>query len=336
MRDEFDEFMEKLCGALRDAWEIKDEKWEALRKDVEPKKRSENLGNILCDPQYLGTGIMEKYFDSYVFTPRFCNNLGITKRYQYYNSCPQDIARFISPIKKSVNSGLCKGQYVDWCFLNNNNEPWMFFELESMDRAQIYLFADPVKNGKYWAEENDNKLWYYYWTVAKLYLNMGNEVPRYFVFFLCLPDDLDERAKREYKEYHWDYCKKYAWSFMGISLFGICPEDVYSSPFKFYWPKIKQLCREFLEEKMVWKCAKQPTLMENICIPKPVELKEFQDETSEDTKKKCELILIAYNCHKKLIVSRGKDQFDCTKDQVWSIETGEPERGDARENPQKL
>ena len=330
MRDEFDEFMEKLCGALRDAWEIEDERWEALRKDVEPKKRSENLGDILCDPQYLGTGIMEKYFDSYVFTSNFLQQLNLQKfrGKQRPNNCPGNIGVFISPIKTTKNKTPCVRHEPDWCFdkiVNTKGSPWMFFELKSMDRAQIYLFADPVKNGQYWTEENDNNLWYYYWTLAKLYLGQAHEVPRYFVFFLCLPDK--DVTPDGYQIYD-DYCNtrvQYKWKFKQFPWVPPNLYDIYNSPFRFYWPKIKQLCADFLNYHL--KTCNCPTPPGNWSPVDYLEnfLRYGHCECNSPSRPlrnlqcKCELILIAYNCHKQLIVSRGKDQFDCAKDQVWWI-----------------
>jgi hypothetical protein len=235
---------------------------------------------------------------------------------------------------------------MDWCFYKiGDSRPHVFFELESLDRAQIYLFADPLKNGRYWPEENDNKLWYYYWTLAKHYLGQQDEVPCYFVFFLCLPNNnvgsykIYDDAPATYVRYEWKF-KKFPTSWVPTKL-----EDVYNSPFQFYWPKIKQLCADFLNYHLkTCKCKTPPGYspqkevedLENFLRYGHCKWCNNFSPPLNDLQEKCELVLIAYNCNKQLIVSRGKDLFDCTKDQVWSIETEKPERGDARENPQKL
>jgi hypothetical protein len=362
MGDEFDEFLIELCKALSDAWKIRDEKHQDFKKNLRKEKHEtieldqfggflrqsapkenieipapKELVDLLCSAMYLGgkrkggRGLIERYFDSYVFTPELLTKLRWARGRTRINSCPPVIARFISPIKTTRNGGLCCRQVVDWRFDKiGQSNPWVFFELESMDRAQIYLFADPLKNGQYWTKENDNKLWYYYWTLAKHYLGQRDEVPRYFVFFLCLPKDQLPSGYRNAagNDYHWDN-HYYHWDFYQSPQLGINPQtinpanSVYPSPFQFYWPKIKQLCAKFLNNHLKscncqtltgnWSAEDLEKFLRNGCS------KCNSSPQLNNLQEKCELILIAYNCHKQLIVSRGKYLFDCAKDQIWDI-----------------
>ena|SRR2546428_195273 len=56
-------------------------------------------------------------------------------------------------------------QRVDYVLFTKQGNPWLFLELESLDRSQMYLFSDgPVNKGS-----EDNKLWYYNATLGKSY-----------------------------------------------------------------------------------------------------------------------------------------------------------------------
>jgi hypothetical protein len=54
----------------------------------------------------------------------------------------------------------CKRQFVDYVF-GDPDHPLYYFELESLDRAQLYLF---LPHG---GSRDESKLWYYWGTLCK-------------------------------------------------------------------------------------------------------------------------------------------------------------------------
>ena len=74
-------------------------------------------------------------------------------------------------IAKEVANSMCgRRQIVDYV-LYENESSIMFVELESLDRAQLYLFRDHKDIKR---EDKDNKLRYYYGTIVNRLLDNNN------------------------------------------------------------------------------------------------------------------------------------------------------------------
>lgn len=166
----------------------------------------------------------------------------------------------------------------------------IYCELETLDRAQASTFFDPPDIAP---DESENKLWYYYVTLAKTH-HSPDTGPRYFVWLLVLPDIPVEPYLI------WDLA----------SNLGFCrPESkqrftslILNSPYQFYDPLIKCGAREFLtrRHKLIW--FKNPGLQRREWIA-PASL---QNE--------CELVFITMTTT-HLVLSRGRDLFDPNEEQ---------------------
>ena len=181
-------------------------------------------------------------------------------------------------------------QQVDFV-LHDKDRPIFFVELESIDRSQLYLFRDhPQMNNS----DIDNKLWYYYGTLAKKYCphQLQAEAPRYFVSLLILPD----QKVSHYKIWDTDHI---------YNLFHPSLEDlVYENPYRFYDHIIKTSARHFLENKQEFEDPKTGKAVHNNLI-------RFQKE--------CELVLITCT-GQHLILSRGIHLFDPKKEKQVKIQ----------------
>jgi hypothetical protein len=167
--------------------------------------------------------------------------------------------------------------------IGNPRKPKYFLELESVNRAQLYLFlADDNK-------KDASKLWYYYATLCK---RRGGDLtmPRYFVFLLILPDEpigtFPFWDAHEYKLFNRRLRK-----------------IIQANPFSFYDRMIKTSARLFLgrsqwiiNEEGEWEKA---------------QLKDFQNC--------CELVLMTCT-GRQLILSRGKDGFDPAKERIMRLQ----------------
>ena len=185
-------------------------------------------------------------------------------------------------------------QIVDYV-LGPRERPVIYCELETLNRAQLYLFWDPPGMPK---SESENKLWHYYVTLAKAYQRRA-ESPRYFVWLLVLPDHPVERYQI------WDFepdfgffQPKFRKQFMHL---------IRQSPYRFYDPMIKLAAREFLtKNKEVWFRRADDKAWE----PKWIAPGTLQH--------RCELVFITLT-GRELVLSRGRDLFDAAKEQRVSV-----------------
>jgi len=159
-------------------------------------------------------------------------------------------------------------QRLDFVFKKHGKE-LIFFEFESLDRSQVYLFKDYSTMDENW---NDNKLRYYMGTLEEK-IRKNLPLPKYYVSFLVLPDC----AVNPYTI--WDCNKHYNF------FHGSLRKVIYRNPYRFYDGIIKSCARLFLETK-ISRFGKK--------------IKDFQD--------RCELIIITCTI-KELILSRGRDGF---------------------------
>lgn len=162
-------------------------------------------------------------------------------------------------------------QQVDYVYFENNTQPNFFLELESLDRAQLYLFCD-IDSDK--IDEN-NKLWYYLGTIKK-HVDSGVRIPRYFVWLLILPD----RKVADYSANLWDI--KTDDHILHPSLKNL----IFENPYLFYDHLIKTSARLFLEESR----------------------NELNDKCLRNYQDNCELVFLTCTGD-RLIMSRGKDDF---------------------------
>ena len=180
-------------------------------------------------------------------------------------------------------------QVVDYV-IYKDNVPFIFLEQESLDRAQLYLFRDHDDMKE---EDNDNKLWYYYGTIVNRLLGIDptNNKVKYFVFLLILPDQLVNS-----KAYTlWDIKNYYKFYHPSMK------ELVCQNPYRFYDHLIKTSARLFLAESRELPNSDFKSI------------KVLQDE--------CELVFITFT-GKKLILSRGKDDFNPSNEIKIEIDWG--------------
>lgn len=167
--------------------------------------------------------------------------------------------------------------------LGDLEHPKYFFEVESLDRAQLYLF---LPHG---GRTDESKLWYYWATVCKS-IKGDRSMPRYFVWLLVLPD----QPVGSYP--NWD-CEK------PHRLFDRKLKPlIRQNPFAFYDPLIKAAARQFLQKKE-WIVDRNRDWTKGC-------LADFQDQ--------CELIFITCT-GRQLVMSRGRDLFDTAKEQRASL-----------------
>lgn len=170
-----------------------------------------------------------------------------------------------------------KRQMVDYV-IGDRNRPTYFLEVESLNRAQLYLFLADGKKG------DASKLWYYWGTVFKKILDVNKEMPRYFVFLLILPDEPIGHFP------FWDATKKY--KLFNMRLRKLAQDN----PFRFYDGLIKTSARLFLDRYERQKYRGKWYRFR---------LQEHQN--------KCELVILTCTGH-QLIMSRGRDRFDPAKE----------------------
>jgi hypothetical protein len=121
------------------------------------------------------------------FLPRYLKRGQLSKRaFSPVAARPAKAMRM--SLRKEVHNAL-KPEYecgsrqrVDYV-LATDEGPAIFIELETLDRAQPYVFVDPER-----AEDNDNKLWYYYATLGERH-RKAIKGPQLFVWILVLPDE---------------------------------------------------------------------------------------------------------------------------------------------------
>lgn len=179
-----------------------------------------------------------------------------------------------------------KRQLVDFVFMENSS-PIIFFELESLDRSQLYLFSD----GGASTTDIDiaNKLWHYYNTLGKHYTNR-EKIPKYFVFFLILPDQPVTKYQL------WDLDKNYQLYDPSLKA------SIFSNPYRFFDRQIKTLARAFLKRETEFFIKGK-----------------WSEVPWEKSQQICELDFVTCTID-RLILSRGRDLFDPQKEQSYEID----------------
>lgn len=144
---------------------------ESIESHSKELKRSE-----LFLPKYLeGKVQIEKVFPKVVDTLASTLKLEMPRR-------PRDRMPRKSRIKVPPE---CQcGEYFVVYVLRKNTNPPFFLQVMSLDGVQLSLFWEHEAVAE---KDNNNRLWYYYATLANHYTH-GKEVPRYFVFLLVLLD----------------------------------------------------------------------------------------------------------------------------------------------------
>lgn len=218
-----------------------------------------------------------------IFLPSYLKGRNFTKK--AFPPVARDLARRLRlqcrfEVRNSFSKALemwVRYQQVDYSF-GDPAYPKYFFEIESLDRAQLYLFLP--HDGR----SDESKLWYYWATVCKL--NNGNKsMPRYFVWLLILPDQPVDGYTI------WD-CEK-PHRLIDRKLKPI----IRNNPFAFYDPLIKTSAKLFLQRRN-WVLDHQGRWQKLF-------LADFQDQ--------CELVFITCT-GRQLIMSRGRDAFDPTRE----------------------
>ena len=181
-----------------------------------------------------------------------------------------------------------KRQIIDYVF-REGRKTEIFLELESLDRSQLYLFWEHKQLSE---KDNDNKLWYYYGTLANHHdLGKKEGIPRYFAWLLILPD----HKVGSYPIWDVSYYQLFHPSVRKL---------IYESPFKFYDPLIKTAARRFLQQKHDFSPFGTKRWITR-------RLTEFQDI--------CELVFITCTGD-RLVMSRGKDLFSPSKEVSLKID----------------
>jgi hypothetical protein len=239
-----------------------------LKESIEKHSQDLKRGDLFL-PRYLSRHTLtNKIFPRVAST--LASNLKLDITPEYYNDMPPP---------DEYECG--KFQRVDY-LLRRGEEPMFFLELESLDRAQLYAFLDHEGIAEV---DNDNKLWYYYGTLVNSF-DFGKKVPKYFVFFLILPD-------RRVEPYQiWDVTPEY--KFFHPSL----KKLVYESPYKFYDHLIKSAARLFISKEHGFKGPSA---------------RKWTKKTLAQLQDVCELVFITCTGY-QLVMSRGRDSFDPKKE----------------------
>ncbi len=222
-----------------------------------------------------------------VFHPRYLNKRKFTK--DIFPKVARTLAnRLELPINAEIANHFPKDLEVGWnrqivdYVIGDLKRPRYFLELESIDRAQLYLFL-PDEDKK-----DNSKLWYYWATVCKR--NSGDiSMPRYVVFLLILPDE-------EIKNFPF-------WDATEYKLFSRrLRKIIQANPFAFYDGMIKTSARLFLKRRQWIKVDQKNWIMGSL----------------QDYQNKCELVLITAT-NNQLIMSRGSDLFESSKEKRMNI-----------------
>lgn len=242
-----------------------------LTKSMEEHSPQLKKGKVFL-PEFLKGGQLENTFNP--VTDALAKKLGLEQPKRHlWNKFLEDI----------YDAG--KGQIVDFVFMENGG-PIIFFELESLDRSQLYLFSD----GGASTEDNDiaNKLWYYYNTLGKHYTKR-EKIPKYFVFFLVLPDQPVTKYQL------WDLDKHYQLYHPSLKT------SIFSNPYRFFDRQIKTLARAFLKRETDFFINGK-----------------WSEVSWDKSQQICELDFVTCTTD-RLILSRGRDLFDPQKEQSFEI-----------------
>lgn len=235
----------------------------ALKNSLEANSKRLLRGRIFL-PAYLKKRRFTKY-ESPRFARQVANRLSLRIEEEISN-----------PFSQEFEMGW-KRQMVDFV-IGDPSRPRYFFEVESLDRAQLYLF---LPHG---GRKDHSKLWYYWATVCKR--NSGDrKMPRYFVWLLILPDQPIVNFP------FWDAYEYHLFSRKLRPL-------VQANPFSFYDRLIKTSAQLFLRKQQEL-IDPQGKWQNRGC------LQDYQD--------RCELVFLTCT-GRQLIMSRGRDGFDPAKE----------------------
>lgn len=240
-----------------------DEFFVELKESIEAHSIDLKRGKLF-DPEYLKGKVFSQSFKKVAKT--LSKRLALKMRIEVRNIMPKPKELFGSY------------QIVDFVYYDGDKTHF-FLEMESLDRAQLYLFSDiKLKSGEYTEE---NKLWYYLGTILK-HINGEKDIPRYFVWLLILPD----KKVDDYSNYLWDIKRCWERKEEYILHRGL-KKLVFENPYRFYDHLIKTSARLFLEDKR----------------------KELKGKRLSDFQHICELVFLTCTGD-RLIMSRGKDLFE--------------------------
>jgi hypothetical protein len=243
-----------------------------LKKSMEVHSKELKNGKVF-DPEFLkGKKLSSKLFRKVAETLRELTDSDVA--FEVTNKMPKGY-------------GIGKNQRVDYVYRKNGKDK-LYLELETLDRAQLYLFWEHKKlKDKY----NANKLWYYYGTLANYY-DLKQPVPRYFVWLLILPD-------RKVKNYTtWDvHVPQYKYFHSSLR------KLIFENPYRFYDHLIKTVARLFLSENKYMK---------------ELEQRGRNNHRGKKIHDICELVFITCTGD-RLILSRGKDLFDPKKERIVKL-----------------
>ena len=245
-----------------------------LKESLEEHASDLKKGNMF-EPQYLKGKAFSNSFQNVAQT--LAGKLGLEMRKEIRNDMPGP---------KDLYGSY---QRVDYVYFSDTKQ-YIYLELETLDRAQLYLFSDIKLEGCKYTEEN--KLWYYLGTVKK-HIIENKPIPRYFIWLLILPD----KKVEDYSANLWDIKKwgKHHEYILHPSLKNL----IFENPYRFYDHLIKTSARQFLTGED-----------EDLTI-KGKSLIQYQDI--------CELVFLTCTGN-QIILSRGKDQFNREKEKIVKIE----------------
>jgi hypothetical protein len=240
---------------------------------VEMRKAIEEAPSLRRGEAFLPQYLKGRRLSKGAFSPviaRVAKALGMTLRKEVHN-----------PIPRVYECG--HRQRVDYAFYVKDM-PVVFLELETLDRAQLYVFVDSER-----VEDNENKLWYYYVTLGERHRE-AIRGPRLFVWILVLPDE----PVGPYQI--WD-------SDSGFFFRQLQPL-IRESPFRFYDPLIKASARLFLRRSEEF--------------PEPSDLTSWSRRAPKDLQHLCQLVFLTVT-RKELIVSRGRHLFAAHKERRMAL-----------------
>ena len=240
-----------------------------LKESIEAHSADLEKGKLF-GPEYLAEKVFSQSFQKVAKTLE--KKLDLKMNTEVTNSMPD-------PPKYNLGHR----QVVDYVFSKENKDIF-FLELETLDRAQLYLFCD-ISN-----EIDENKLWYYLGTIIQKCAGAREHTPRYFVWLLILLDRKAEYPTNLWDIKRWGEEKEYI---LHPSLKNL----IFENPYRFYDHLIKTSARLFLEEKR----------------------EELRGRCLGDYQADCELVFLTCTGD-RLIMSRGKDQFNQEKERSVAIE----------------
>lgn len=240
-----------------------------MKKSMEAHSKELKKGKAF-DPEFLsGKKLSSKLFKKVATTLGDMTDLKVD--FEITNKMPEGY-------------GLGRYQRVDYVYSKNGRDK-IYLELETLDRAQLYLFWEHKKLRE---NDNANKLWYYYGTLAKHY-DLHETIPRYFIWLLVLPD----RKVTSYST--WDvHTPQYKYFHTSLR------KLIFENPYRFYDHLIKTAARLFLDKEITFD-------QQNSTSQK--------GQTFHDV---CELVFITCTGD-RLILSRGKDRFEPKKEKVVTL-----------------